>query len=208
MLYFFLFHSILLLFTLSSFTSPFFLLHFALISLYFPQFSFISLRIRLYFPSFRISLIIFLHYFPPLFYFIISHHLTFFYLTLFCHTLPYFALFCLILPYFPTLFPCMFPPPSPPSPCMEPPPPHPIWLQAEGRGHRVGPTWNWDPPTPPPPPKAQPHSGYGPTEPQWGQLGALFMGRGNLSSPTLGGGGSSLVGGQMGEFVGVEWGCS
>lgn len=154
MLYFFLFHSILLLFTLSSFTSPFFFLHFALISLYFPQFSFISLHIRLYFPSFRISLIIFLHYFPPLFYFIISHHLTLIYLTLFCHTLPYFALFCLILPYFPTLFPCMFPPPSPPSPCMEPPPP-PI---PSGCKLRAGGTV-WDPhgtgtPRPHPPPQS------------------------------------------------------
>lgn len=56
------------------------------------------------------------------------------------------------------------------------------------------------PPDPTPPPKAQPHSGYGPTEPQWGQLGALFMGRGNLSSPTLGGGGVLWWGDRWGSL--------
>lgn len=170
LLYFSLFHSILLHFTLFYFTSPFFyciLLYFSFNFLNFPLFPFVFDFIFLHslFSS-LFSYIVFLCCF-------VLHHLTLVYLTLFCHTLPYFALFCLILPYFPALFPCMFPNPLPLPLSMHgtsPPPPslHPIWLQAEGQGHRVGPTWDWDPPDPPHLSPTQDKAPHNPGGANWG----------------------------------------
>lgn len=183
----------------------YFTFFFAAFRFNFPLFS----SIFLYFPSYS-TLFSFIpyfpHYFPSLFSSIVLlYYFTSFNFDLSYFVLPHFALFCPILPYF-ALFPHIISLHVPPS--LSPlsmhgtsPPPTP-----SGCKLRAGGTV-WDPhgtgtPRPHPPPKAQPHSGYGPTEPQWGQLGALFMGRGNLSSPTLGGGGGVFGGGTDGGVCG------